>query len=192
MSPILRKGRMHPFVRLSIVFWLYTALKCRSSMSSNFLVFHTSGGISSNPSAFLFLIILSTEPSSSCVNCSNLMSNWLLIIFVIHFLSKFSKCCFHRCIRSCWLVAFNLAFAVLFLLLNPFTVCHAILDCLFSTESLILLTWFYMYFLCSFRYMLDNSFCAFLSFKALIFVWLHLEVVFTSAHFFLTTSVSQL
>ena len=36
---------MHPFSHLSIWFWLYTALQCRSSMSSNCLVFHTSGGI---------------------------------------------------------------------------------------------------------------------------------------------------
>ena len=113
-------------------------------MSSNCMVFHTSGGISSNPAAFLFLIFLSTESSSSCVNGPSLMSN-LLIIFVIgscvtfgRFPSKFSKCCFHWYIRSCWLVAFSLAFAVLYLLLTSFTVCHALLDCLSSTESLIL------------------------------------------------------
>ena len=33
---------------------------------------------------------------------------------------KFSKCCFHRCIYSSWLVAFSLALAVLFLLLTSF------------------------------------------------------------------------
>ena len=56
--------------------------------------------------AFLFLIFLSTESSSSYVNCPSLMSNWLLIIFVIGscvtfgcFLCKFLKY-FHRCIRS--------------------------------------------------------------------------------------------
>ena len=52
------------------------------------------------------------------------------------FPSKFSKCCFHWCIRSHWLVAFSLALAVLFLLLTSFIICHAILDCLSSTESL--------------------------------------------------------
>ena len=52
-------------------------------MSSNCLVFHTSGGISSSPAAFLFLIFLRTESSSSCVNGSSLMSNCLLIILVI-------------------------------------------------------------------------------------------------------------
>ena len=64
-SPILGKGRIHPFIHLFIGFWLYTALQCRSSMSSNCLVFHTFGGISSSPVAFLFLIFLSTELSSS-------------------------------------------------------------------------------------------------------------------------------
>ena len=82
-SPFLGKGSMHPFIHLSIGFWLYTALQCRSSMSSNCLVFHTSGGISSSPAAFLFLIFLRTESSSSCVNGPSLMSNCLLIILVI-------------------------------------------------------------------------------------------------------------
>ena len=108
---------MHPFVHLSIVFWLYMALQCQSSMSLNSLVSHTSGGISSSPAAYLFLIFLSTESSSSCVNCPRLMSNCLLLILVIgscvtfgRFPSKFSKCCFHSCIRSSWLVDFSLAF----------------------------------------------------------------------------------
>ena len=46
-------------------------------MSSNCLVFHTSGGISSSPAACLFLIFLSTESSSSGVNGPSLMSNCL-------------------------------------------------------------------------------------------------------------------
>ena len=119
-------------------------------MSSNCLVFHTSGGISSGPATFVLLIFLSTVSSSSCVNSPSLMSNCLLIILVTGscvtfggFPSKFSKCCFHRCIRSGCLVTFSLAFAVLFLLLTSFTVCHAILDCLSSTESLILSIWFW-------------------------------------------------
>ena len=110
------------------------------------------------------------------------------------FPSKFSKCFFHGCIRSSWLVAFSLAFAALFLLLTLFIICHAILDCLSSTKSLILLIWFGMYLVCSFRYMLANSFCAFLSYKALVlfgFLLLYLEAVFTSAHFFLTDNVSD-
>ena len=128
--------------------------------------------------------------SSSGVNCHSLMSSWLLIIFVIDscvtfggFPSKFSKYCFHRCIRSSWLVAFSLAFSVLFFPLTLFTVCHALIDCLSSTESLIFLIWFCMYSVCSFKHMLANSFCAFLSFRALILVeflqW-HLEAGFMS------------
>ena len=146
-------------------------------MSSNFLVFHTSGGISLSPAAFLFLIFLSTELSSSWVNSRSLIYNCLLIILMIGscvtsegFSSKFSKCCFPRCIRSCWLVAFSLALAVLFLLLTLFIVWHAILDCPSSTEFPILLIWFCMYSVCSFRYMLANSFCAFLSLWALVLV----------------------
>ena len=128
------------------------------------------------------------------------MSNCSLITLVIGsyvtfggFPSKFSKCCFHSCIRSSWLVAFSLDFAVLFLLLTSFTLGYAILDCLSSTKSLILSIWFCMYSVCSFRYMLANSFCAFLSFRALVlvgfFLW-HLEAVFTSARFFITFNVS--
>ena len=129
------------------------------------------------------------------------MSNCLLIILVIGscvtfggFPSKFSKCCFHSCICSSWLVAFSLAFEVLFLVLTSFTICHAIWDCLSSTESLILLIWFCMYSVCSFRYMLANSFCAFLSFWVLIlvgFFLLPLEAVFTPACFFLIANVSH-
>ena len=114
-------------------------------MSSNCLVFHTSGGISSSPVAFQFLIFLSTELSSSRVNGPSLMSNCLQIILVIGscvtfggFPSRFWKCCFHSLILSCWFVAFTLALVVLFLLLTSFIVCQAILDCLTSTESLIL------------------------------------------------------
>ena len=124
-----------------------------------------------NPDAFLFFFIfLSTVSSSSCMNCPRWMANCLLIILVIGscvtfggFPSKLSKCCFNSCIRS-WLVAFSLAFAVHFLLITSFTVYHAILDCLFSTESLILSILFCIYSVCSFRYILANSFCAFLSF----------------------------
>ena len=133
------------------------ALQCRSSMSSNSLVFHDSWGISSSPAAFLFLIFLCAKSGSSCVNCPNLMSNCFLIILVIGpcvtfggFSSKFSECWFHVCIHSSWLVAFSLPLAVPFLLLTSFSISHAILDCLSSTESIILLIWFWMYSVCSF------------------------------------------
>ena len=107
-------------------------------MLSNCLVFHTSVGISSNPAAFLFLIFLSTESSSSRVNGPSLMSNCFLIILVIGscvtfggFPHRFWKCCFDSFIRSCWFVAFSLALVVLFILLTSCIFCHAILDCLY-------------------------------------------------------------
>ena len=52
-----------------------------------------------------------------------------------------------------------------------------------------------MYSVCSFRYMLANSFCAFLSFRALVlvgfFLLLCLEAVFTFARFSLTANISD-
>ena len=110
-------------------------------MLSDVLVFHASGGISLRPAAFLFLIFVRTTSSSSCVNYPSLVSSWLWIIFMIgssvtlgDFPSKFLKCSFHKCIYSSWLGAFNFSLMVLFLLFTLFTICHAIQDCLFSTE----------------------------------------------------------
>ena len=170
-------------------------------MSSNSLVFHTSG-VFYQALPLSYFYFFSTESSFSCVNCPSLMSSWLLKFFVIGssvsfggFPSKFSRCCFHICIRSYWLVAFSLAFTVLLLLLTSFMVCHTILDCLSSAEFLILLIWFCMYSVCSFWHMLVNSFCAFLSFWVLIlvgFLLLCREAISTSAcFFFLTTNVSH-
>ena len=108
------------------MFRLYTASQYQSSMSSNFLVFNTSGDISSRSAAFLFFIVLSTTSSFCCVNCHSLMSSWLLIFFVIvsfvtfgNFPSRFLKCWFHNCISSSWLSAFSLALAVLFIYCMP-------------------------------------------------------------------------
>ena len=127
------------------------------------------------------------------------MSNCLLIILVIGlcvsfggFPSRFSKCCFHSFILSCWFEAFSLALAELFLLLTSFIACQAILVCLSSSKSLIISIWFWMDCACSFRYMLANSFCAFFSFRAFVlvgFFLLHLEAVFTFARFSLTANV---
>ena len=76
------------------------------------------------------------------MNGPSLMSNCLLIILVIGSCVIFggfpSKCYFHNFILSCWFAALSFALAVFFLLLTSFIVCHAILDCLSSTESLIL------------------------------------------------------
>ena len=158
--------------RLFLIFWghpsqlkevycvlvIYTALQCRSRMLSNLHSFHISGGISSSLSAFLSRIFLGTESRFFFVNYPSLMSCLLLIIFVIcscvtigGFPCKFSKCCFHSCIRSSWLVAFSLTFVVLFLRLNSFTVYYAIQDCLSSSQSLIFI-WFCMCSVYSFRY----------------------------------------
>ena len=129
------------------------------------------------------------------------MSNCLVIILVIGscvtfggFPGRFSKYCFHSFILSCWFAAFNFALAVLFLLLPSFVVCQAILDCLSSTGSLILFIWFCMYFVCSFRYMPANWYCAFFSFLAFVCVGFFrylFEAVFTCARFSLTATVSH-
>ena len=74
------------------------------------------------------------------------------------------------CIRFSWLAAFSLALKVLFLLLTSFIVCHAIRDCLSSTECRILLIWSLMYSVYSFMYALISSLCAFLSFWPLALV----------------------
>ena len=92
------------------------------------------------------------------------------------------------------LQVYSILLAVLILLLTLFIVCHAILDCLSSTEFLILSIWSCMYSVCLFTYMLANSFCAFLSFSALVlvgFFLLLLEGFFTSARFSLTDNVSH-
>ena len=145
--PSWEKGGCGP-LSMSIVFWLYTASHYRSSMSSILLPSILPGIFHQTQLLSYFWFFPRIKSSCSCVNCSSLKSSWLLIIFVIgssvtfgDFPSKFSKC-FHRSIRSSWLVALSLTFAVLFLLLTSFAVWHATLDCLSSTESLILLIWF--------------------------------------------------
>ena len=128
------------------------------------------------------------------------MSSGLLIIFMIgssitlrDFLSRFLKYCFYKYIPSSWVAAFNLALAMLFLLLTSFTVCHVILDHLSSNKSLILLIWSWIYSVSSFRYALLSSLWAVLSFWALAlvgFLLLHWDVLFTLSHFFLTANFS--
>ena len=67
---------------LFIMYWLYTSMQHRSSMSSNILVLHISACISSRPGVFLFSIFLSNTSRSSCVNYLRLTSSGLLIIFM--------------------------------------------------------------------------------------------------------------
>ena len=167
ISTFLGKSRMQPLIHLTSVFWLHY----RNSKSSNFRVFHIYGCISLRPAAFLLLIFVCTT-LSYWVNCSILMSNWFLIIFVIKLsvtygesLSRHFKWSFHICINSSWLAAFNLALKMIFPLNTLFTVCHATQDSLFSTKIQILLVWHWMYSIRSFWYTLisSNYFLKFLS-----------------------------
>ena len=105
-------------------------------MSSNCLVFHTSAGISSSPAAFLFLIFLRTESSSSLVNGPSLMFNCLLIILVIGscvtfggLASRFSKCGFRNFILSCWFAAFSLSVGHGYLLIAVFILIYRSHSC---------------------------------------------------------------
>ena len=157
----LRKEENAAFCSFLYYVWLYMALQNWSSNSSNFLVFHTSGGISSKASNFSAFNFVSVMLSSSWVNCPSLTSSWLSIIFVIvlsvtlgDFLSRFLKYSFHICICSSWLAAFSFSLEEPFLLITSFTVCHAIHDCLSSTKFLILLIWSWMCSFCSCWYVL--------------------------------------
>ena len=53
MLPFGGKETMQSFVRFSIMFFLYETLRNRRSISSYFLIFNTSEGISSSPAIFL-------------------------------------------------------------------------------------------------------------------------------------------
>ena len=156
--------------------------------------------ISLSPVAFLVLIFLSTESSYSGVNGPSLMSNCLLIILVISscvtfcgFPSRFSKCCFHCFIHSCWCGNFQFSFgsalpSAHFVYRLP---CYPRLPIFLWVSNLI---WFSMYSVCSFRYMFANSFCPFFSFRSFVlvgFFLLDLEAVFTFTRFSLTANVSH-
>ena len=77
---------------------------------------------------------------------------YIYIIIYIRSMTRFLKYCFHKCIHFSWLAGFRLVVAVLCLLLISCYVCHAIRDCLSSTECRILLIWSWIYSICSFRY----------------------------------------
>ena len=90
----------------------------------------------------------------------------------------------------CWFAAFNFGLAVLFLLLTSFIVCQAILDCLSSSESLILSIWF----LCILFVLLDI--CLLIDIVPFLVLW-PLSLLgssyrfwrqFTCAHFSLSAS----
>ena len=110
-------------------------------MSTDFFVFHTSGGISTRL-AVLLRLTFSVQ--------RQVLLLWCLLgyqQFFDRFISgsyvwvsnRFLKCSFHFWSLSSRLVGFSFALAVLFLPLTLFYVCHANHDCLSSTEFLILL-----------------------------------------------------
>ena len=142
------------------MFCLLTALHHQRSMSSNFLVFYTSSGISSRPAAFLLLTVFGTALSLSAVMCPSLMSYWMLIISSVSLSVNSEK--FPRLILDVsfhfWnLFDFSLDLEVLFLTLTLFTVFHANWDCLSSTVFLILLIWLCRYPSCSFWFVIVLS-----------------------------------
>ena len=67
----------------SIIFNLYDF---DYATQSNFVLFHTSGGISSWHATFLFLIFFSVTLSSSSLKCLSLITSWQMITFLIGFL----------------------------------------------------------------------------------------------------------
>ena len=110
------------------------------------------------------------------------------------FSSRFLKCSFHSWCLFSWLSAFCFIPAMLFLLFNSFTVCHASRDYLPSTEFLILLIWPGIYSSCSSWYVLVSSLWTFLSFSTLVFVWFLLlseDTLFMLPRFSLTVIDSQ-
>ena len=147
---------MHPFIHLSIyqILIIYCVAVSEQYVVELSGLPYFRGKFVQSCSFPFFFIFLRTESSSSCGNGPSLMSNCLLIILVIGscvtfggFPSKFSKWCFHSFILSCWFAAFSFALAVFFLQLTSFIVCQAILNCISSTESLILSIWFCSYFI---------------------------------------------
>ena len=86
-----------------------------------------------------------------------------------------------------WMTTFSLALKELFPFLTSFTVCHAIHDCLSSTQFLILLIWPWMYSHCSF-------YLGFLKFLHVGICWVPLlskDVTFILSCFFLTSRHSD-
>ena len=123
------------FVYFSMVLCLYTALH-NQSMLSNFLVFYTSGSISSRPAAFLLLSFFGTESSSSNIIYPGFSSCWPIIIssvslFVISggFPNRFLKCSFNFWIVFLWADSFYFNSQGVFPSLTSFTVCHVHCDC---------------------------------------------------------------
>ena len=141
MSTFLWKGRKQPFVYFSIMFYSYSAFH-KQSMLSNFLVFHTLGGILSKLAAFFLLIFPHSFPAGYL---------W------------FQKCSWEDSWKDLStseviLLGWHLQVSWdAFPPLTSFTVCHASFDWLCSTEFLIWLIWHWIYSSCSFLFVLVLS-----------------------------------
>ena len=154
-------------------------------MSSNFLVFHTSGGILLRPaagfnkippevwktrkfSAFSFFIAMS---SSSPINCPSLVCSWPSVIFFYRFISDFSGV-FKQILE----MFFSLLYFFLLDWQLPFTSFNH--GCISSSEFLILFIWPWMYSICSFWYVpsglkflcMGNCWISFIKFGCFFFV----------------------
>ena len=141
-------GRMKLFVHFSKVFYLYTTLYHQKSISSNFLVFHTSKVILFRSATFLLLIVLFFQYCIRFFLHSQILERFPRI---------FLKCSLHFWSLSSWQTALSFALKVLFLPFTLFTVCHAIHNCLSSSKFLILLIWPWIYSACSFWHILVLS-----------------------------------
>ena len=115
-------------------------LQNRRIMSSNFLVFHISGGILLTPAALLLSFFFCSASRSSSVSCPSLMSSRLLLIFLGGFrrISKQIPEIFFPLLKSFFLTSnIQFYFRVGFLPLTFFTISYANRDCLSSTKFLI-------------------------------------------------------
>ena len=169
---------MQPFVHLSFVFWLHTVLQYQSSRLSNFLVFHTYGGVSSRPTAFLlFNFFVSTTLSSSWVNWPTLMS-------IYNFRNRFI-CNFRGFYKQILEMIFPHVYS--FFLAGSFQFSYGgalplilFIYCLPRYSRLSIFYWIYA---------LISSICAFLCFWGLalvVFLLFHRDAVFLLSPCFLT------
>ena len=84
-----KRGYIFSPIFLLCVVYTQSCIYDQRSMLLNFLIFYTSGDISSKSATFLLVIFFSTASSSSSVNSSSLMSSWSPIIFFNRFIIDF-------------------------------------------------------------------------------------------------------
>ena len=116
-------------------------------MLLNFLVFHTSWGISSRLAAFLLLNGFRTLSSFSYINCRSLLSNWRVIISWTGssvtpggFPSRFLKCSF--CV---WIFLLSWQFLVLLSMCFSFYSLHLLFAMPITIFYLLPNLWFYLF-----------------------------------------------